>query len=195
MKTLRRLRHPKELKTRMSDIIEGVITDVLKAEGWDKYTNHPADKGGPTKWGITLAAWQEACGDPSLTDADVRKITEPQARSFYRSRYVLGPRFHELPPLLMELVIDCGVNHGIDRATKWVQKAAGAVQDGVIGPQTLAAVRNSNTTAMYLDICAYRVRFYGALVTRDPSQAAFASGWNNRAAKFIVALADLLKAS
>ena len=33
---------------------EQVITDILRREGWPKYTNRAADKGGPTKGGITL---------------------------------------------------------------------------------------------------------------------------------------------
>lgn len=178
----------------MSDSIDDIITDVLKAEGWDHYTDHPADKGGPTKWGITLAAWQDACGDSSLSGADVRKITEDEARAFYRSRYVLEPKFDRVPTLVMPLLVDCGVNHGTARAAKWFQKAVGAVEDGIIGPNTLAAAAEIPATSIYLNILAYRIRFYGAIVTRDPSQAVFASGWNNRAAKFIVALADLLKA-
>lgn len=178
----------------MSDEIDDIITDVLKAEGWDRYTDNPADKGGPTKWGITLFAWQEANDDPSLTSADVRKITEPEARAFYRSRYVIGPRFDEVSPLLAPLLVDCGVNHGPARATVWFQKAVGAVQDGKIGPKTLAAAAEHSPVVIYLNICAYRIRFYGAIVSRDHSQAEFASGWNNRAAKFVVALADLLEA-
>jgi len=177
----------------MSDAIDGIITDVMKAEGWDRYTDHPADKGGPTKWGITLDAWQEACGDPSLTGTDVRKITETQARAFYRGRYVLAPAFDKTHPLLMPLLVDCGVNHGPARASKWFQKAVGVRQDGKIGPQTLAAAAEIPVTATYLNVCAYRFRFYGAIVGRDHSQAVFASGWNNRGAKFLIQLADLLK--
>ena len=176
-------------------MIDDIITDILKAEGWDRYTDHPADRGGPTKWGITLAKWREVNGDPTLTAADVRKITEEQARELYRNWYIIGPGFDKLSPILQPLVIDCAVNHGAKRAAEWVQKAVGAVQDGQIGPKTLAAIENVPSTYIYLNICAYRFRFYGAIISRDPSQAAFASGWNNRGAKFLVALADLLKGS
>lgn len=177
----------------MTDAIDDIITDVLKAEGWDRYTDNPADRGGPTKWGITLKAWQDANGDPSLTASDVRRITEAEARAFYRSRHVLEPNFHKVSPLIMPLLVDCGVNHGTRRAARWFQKAVGAVQDGIIGPETLKSAACRSPTSIYLSICAYRTRFYGVLITRDPSQAEFASGWNNRAAKFIMALADLLE--
>jgi lysozyme family protein len=124
-------------------MFDDIITGVMKAEGWDKYTNRPNDRGGPTKWGITLKAWSEWRGRECTAD-DVKEITEPQAREFYEMEYILAPRFNHLPELLADLVIDCGVNHGPHRASKWVQKAVGAKQDGVIGPNTLLAVKDAN---------------------------------------------------
>jgi len=170
-------------------MIDDIITDVLKAEGWDTYTNRPNDRGGPTKWGITLKAWQGFKG-VEVDEDDVKAITESQARSFYESEYIISPRFNQLPDLLAPMVIDCGVNHGPSRAAKWVQEAAGATADGAIGPQTLAAVNDSNPIATYLKVCSLRISFYGKLVTDDPTQAEFAHGWNNRAAKWLRVLAD-----
>ena len=169
-------------------MIEDIITDVMKAEGWDKYTNRPNDRGGPTKWGITLKAWSAWRGRDCTAD-DVKAITEPQAREFYESEYVLAPRFNHLPDLLAPMVVDCGVNHGPGQASKWVQRAVGATADGVIGPKTLDAVAASNVVSTYLKICSQRVSFYGKLVTDDPSQAENAHGWNNRAAKWLETLA------
>lgn len=171
-------------------MIDEIITEVLRAEGWDTYTNDPEDRGGPTKWGITQAAWSEALGR-SATKDDVRAITEAEARAFYRSRYVIDPRFHELPEELVELVVDCGVNHGQRRAAKWLQRALGVTADGIIGPKTLEAARLIPWVQTYAKICAIRVRFYGQIVRRDRSQAKFIGGWNNRAAKYVDRLADL----
>lgn len=170
-------------------MIEDIITDVLKAEGWDKYTNRPNDRGGPTKWGITLKAWSEWRGR-DCTEDDIKAITEPQAREFYEMEYVLAPRFNQLPELLMDMVVDCGVNHGPRAASKWIQRAVGARQDGAIGPNTLKAVKDANPVAVYLKVCASRVRLYGRIVTKDPTQAENAHGWNNRAAKWLQRLAD-----
>jgi len=184
-------------------MIDEIITDVLKAEGWDKYTNDPADRGGPTKWGITLKAWGEYRGR-DVSEQDVQAITEAQARDFYEKLYVIGPKFHQLPPMLVPLVVDCGVNHGVRAASKWVQRAIGAKQDGWIGPNTLTQVAGTNTIAVYLQVCAYRLRLYGRLVSSDKElkvaqglglnlQAKFAAGWNNRGTKFLMGLADTLK--
>lgn len=178
----------------MTILTDDVITDVMKAEGWDRYTNHPLDRGGPTKWGITLKAYQSLV-DENATETTIRQLTEAEARAFYNRFYVVEPGFDKVHPLVQPLLIDCGVNHGTKRAAKWFQKAVGATQDGVIGPKTLEAQMVAPPTSTYLNICAYRFRFYGAIVGRDHSQATFISGWNNRGSKFLVALADLLKAS
>jgi lysozyme family protein len=169
--------------------INEVITDVMIAEGWDKYTNHPADRGGPTKWGITLKAWQDYVGEP-VTAVDIQAITEIEARAFYRRNYVMSPNFHLLPSPLMELVIDCGVNHGTRHASKWLQKAVGVAQDGNIGPRTITAVSAAPVLKTYLEVIALRIEIYGRLVTKSPDQAAFAGGWNARAAKWVRRLAD-----
>ncbi len=183
-------------------MIEQLITDVLKAEGWDKYTNHPADKGGPTKWGITQVKWSEYSGHYA-SEEDMQNITETGAREFYHKLYIVEPQFDQLPQLLIPLVVDSGVNSGPKRASKWVQRAVGVRRDGKIGPKTLAAVRASNHISTFLRIVSYRCKLYGRLVSRDPKlkatkdagfrlQAEFAAGWNNRVMGFLEGLAETI---
>jgi lysozyme family protein len=172
-------------------VIDEILDEIIKAEG-SRYTNRPNDRGGPTKYGVTLKAYRDYV-DENATELTIRNLTEAEARAFYNRFYITEPKFDKIHPLVMPLVVDCGVNHGQKRAAKWFQKAVGATEDGVIGPKTLEAARDVPSTVIYLSICAYRIRFYGAIVNRDHSQAEFISGWNNRAAKFILGLADLLK--
>lgn len=167
-----------------------IITEIMVREGWDKYTNHPADRGGPTKWGITAKAWS-AYIDRLATEDDIKDITEEEARDFYEEVYVLGPSFHKIiNPHLRELVIDCGVNHGVRRGAKWVQRSVFVKQDGVIGPKTLAAINSRDPLEVYLEVIAYRVKLYGRLISKNHSQAVFAAGWNNRAAGFLEQAGD-----
>jgi len=166
-----------------------LITDVLKREGWDKYTNHAEDRGGPTKWGITQRAWSGYIGRDATAD-DIAVITELQARTFYLHEYIIKPHFDLIEnAFVQELVIDCGVNHGTRAAAKWLQRAAGAKADGAVGPNTLFAVNTASPYILALRILASRVKLYGRLVTRDHRQAKFAAGWNARAASFLTALA------
>ena len=181
-------------------MIDEIITDVLKAEGWDEFTNDPADRGGPTKWGITQKAWSDCIGHPA-TEQEIRDINESTARMFYGDMYIVGPGFDQLPKMLMPLVIDSGVNSGVRAASKWVQRAVGAKQDGFIGPMTIRQVQESNHVSTFLRIVSYRCKLYGRLVGRDKQlkaaqdagfklQARFASGWNNRVMGFLERLAQ-----
>lgn len=171
-------------------MIDAIITDILKAEGWDTYTDHPADRGGPTKWGITLKAWGDYLGR-SVSAFNVQGITEQEARVFYHQKYIIEPGFDRLHNnFLIAMAVDAGVNHGPRRAVKWLQRAVGAVQDGVLGPNTAQAVNRQDEICTALKFLSYRVKFYGHIVTRDPSQAVFAKGWNARAAKWLERLVD-----
>lgn len=174
--------------------VDSIIEGVIRREGG--FVDHPADRGGPTNFGITQASWSAYIGRPATVE-DMRRITVEQARVFYRHEYVIKPRFAEiLDPHLRELVVDCGVHHGQRRAAEWLQAAVGAKQDGRVGPITLAAVNAADPLATFLTLIANRVRLFGRLVSQDPElrearragfrlQAEFAAGWNNRAAEFL----------
>lgn len=177
-----------------------IIAGILRREGWPTYTNHPADRGGPTKGGITLSAFRDYCGNQALRAEDLQAVTEAQARVFYMYKYITDPRFHRIEDArLLALVVDCGVHHGPRAATKWVQRAVGMRQDGIFGDMTTAAVNGSSAQKVYLLVLSYRIRLFGYLIGRDPElkraqdagfrlQARWAGGWNNRAAEFIEAL-------
>lgn len=176
-----------------------IITEVLRREGWPKYTDHPADKGGPTKGGITLATLSDWRGK-AATAADVQALTEVEARDIYQARYITRPRFEQIAdPNLRHLVIDAGVLSGPGQAAQWLQQAAGVTVDGVIGPRTLAAINAMPANAVRLAFTAARVRFFGRLVQNNanaraagkdvPDQALFIGGWLDRAMADIDVLA------
>lgn len=163
--------------------IKDLIDDILRREGG--FVDHPDDRGGATNFGITqdtLAQWR---GRPVSVD-EVRTLTPDEAAEIYAARYVLNPRFDGIEhDDLAALVVDCGVNHGPARAARWLQSAAGVAVDGMVGPVTLGAVNQQDGATLYRAVLAERCRFYGRLITRDPSQAVFAAGWANRVAEFI----------
>lgn len=174
----------------MTDGIDRVLDEVIRREGG--YVDHPADKGGPTKYGITqatLAKWRGR----TVTADDVYRLSEAEARQIYRQRYVIAPGYAGIQhPALAGMVVDCAVLYGTDDASPWLQQAAvdlgAAIKvDGRVGPATIAAVNALDPDKLIRRICAYRLRKMGRVITDDPRQAAFAAGWSNRLAEFVEA--------
>lgn len=181
-----------------------IIADILAREGWPTYSNEPADRGGPTKGGITLRSWREFTGNPFATVDDLKALTDAQGEAFYRHRHIISPNFDRIDdPYLRDLVVDCGVHHGVSRASKWLQRVVGTRRDGIVGDKTLSAVQAADARVLMLGIISHRIRLFGRLIGRDPElkraskagfhlQARWAGGWNNRAADFIDTLAKHL---
>lgn len=160
-----------------------LIDDILRREGG--FVDHPEDRGGPTKYGITQATLADWRGE-TVSAEDVRDLTEAEAREIYLRLYVRDPRFDRIQhPRLRHLVVDCGVHHGPARAARWLQRAAGVTADGAVGPITLQAVAQASGGELYRQVLARRTRVIGRLITRKPSQAAFAAGWAARTAELI----------
>jgi lysozyme family protein len=169
-----------------------IIDEIIRREGGDQFTDRPSDRGGPTKYGITQKAWDDYLNahgyarDATLPPF-VRDIDRTAARHFYFAMHVT-PFVWIVDDALRELVVDCSVNHGRTRATRWLQLAAGVEPDGVIGPKTRAAANTSSAHELYVDILRRRFRFY-ALIASDqlPADPDLPNlrGWIARACEFI----------
>lgn len=162
---------------------EAIIDRIIAAEGG--YVDDPADSGGCTNMGITietLRQWRNMVVDCE----DVRQLTEDEARAIYRNRYIEDPKLDEIrDPKVRELLVDSAVQHGPGKAVEWLQAATGTTVDGIIGPVTLEAVSHSHPRFLHDAILAQRIRYYGAIISNDPSQARFAEGWMNRVTGFL----------
>ena len=168
----------------LSDILDHLIT----AEGG--FVDHPADRGGPTKFGITQATLAEWRGRSVSVD-DVAFLTDAAAREIYTGRYVLGPRFHQIADQGVRLfTIDFGVHSGPARAARFLQMAAnrmgaGLKVDGAVGPVTLGVVNSLNPDRRLRPQISLRMVYLGRLISRDHKQASFAHGWMRRLAEFV----------
>ena len=161
---------------------ESILLDrILAREGG--YVNRAEDRGGPTNFGITLGTLREFMGNDALTADDVKALLVAVARDIYEKRY-LAPFTQIENDDLFDLVVDTAVNNGRGRASLWLQRAAGVVEDGIIGPKTIAKV-NANSFEIYFRVCALRIKAYGALISQNHAQAVFAAGWMNRVAEFV----------
>lgn len=164
-----------------TDIIDG----ILAREGGDKFTDDPKDPGGATKYGVTgkaLAEWRKK----PVTSADVRDLTEKEAREIYLHMYILEAGLDKVLNLpLRELLVDCAVNNGRGRAVRWLQEALGAQVDGALGPKTLGLLAQAYPYRVYYKVCGIRLRAYGVLVEQNHELVRFVAGWINRTCSFL----------
>ena len=133
------------------------------------YVNNPADPGGETNWGISKRSY------PNL---DIATLTRDDAKQIYLTDFWNKGGFEQLPFALGFQAFDIAVNSGITEAVKLLQQAAGVVVDGVMGPQTLAAIEAQSLPSMLMQLAAARLDFWRGLST----WGSFGSGWSGRAA-------------
>jgi lysozyme family protein len=175
--------------------VDQMIDDILRREGG--YVNHPADRGGPTNFGITHTTLASYRGLASCSANDVRMMTKQEARTNYAQDYYFAPRINLLPTEIQPFVFDCAVNHGPARAIRFVQEVCkqldtrSLVVDGRCGPATAGRVCEiivnfGNHRELLRALVERRRQFYLELIARKPSQEAFRKGWMNRLAEFAV---------
>lgn len=146
---------------------------VLAHEG--EWSDHPADPGGATMKGVTLANFRRYV-EPKATKDDLRKITDAQVATVYRRFYWDAVHGAELPDGVDYAVFDFAVNSGPARAAKYLQAVVGVVEDGRIGPATLKAVRAKMHATIIHELCDKRMAFLQRLKTWPT----FKNGWTTR---------------
>lgn len=120
-----------------------------------------------TKYGIAANSY------PNL---DIKNLTLDQAKAIYKRDYWDKAKCDLLPNGLRFHVFDACVNSGISRGIKTLQQAAGVKDDGLIGPNTLAAVSSKSEHEIFNIFYAKRISFYTSL----SSFSNFGKGWMNR---------------
>ncbi len=171
--------------------IGGLIEAVIDREGG--YGDHPADRGGATRFGITQAV-ARAHGFAG----DMRVFPRAAAVAIYRQAYWIDPGYEgvgRIAPGIAGELFDTGVNMGPAVASGFLQRALNAlnrgasdypdlVVDGRIGAGTLAALagflkrRGARGEAVLLKaIEALQGERYVALAERRPANEAFLYGW------------------
>lgn len=122
------------------------INHLIGIEGG--YVNHPADRGGETIWGITIAVAKEFG-----YHGPMKSMPRSVAEQIYTERYWLRPKFPLIEsisePLVTEM-FDTGVNMHPTTAVRFLQEALNAfnnklflnlVTDGAVGYATLSALK------------------------------------------------------
>jgi len=154
-----------------ADVVQVQIDAILRREAWPTYSNRAADLGHETKGGVTLAALSADRGRP-VTVAELKALTEPEARDFYHRRYIKPWEF--VPDAdLFAVLVDYAVTSWHDDPTKALQEKLGVPVDGKLGPITRAAVIAADPAALRSYVLAHRIRKFIDLALNDPPMRVF----------------------
>lgn len=171
--------------------IDSLIDALIEREG--DYADHPADRGGPTRFGIT-----EAVARANGYGGAMRALPRDKAALIYRRLYWTRPRFDavaERAPAIAAELFDTGANMGPKVAAAFLQRALNALNrgardyadiavDGHVGPATLAALDGflrhrgrPGETVLLKAIEALQGERYLRLAENRPANEAFLYGW------------------
>jgi lysozyme family protein len=171
--------------------VDELIDEVIAREG--DYSNHSADRGGPTRWGVT-----EAVARAHGYAGDMRAYPRAEAEAVYRRLYWLRPGFDrvaEQAPKLAAELFDTGINMGPEVAAGFLQRALNALNRGAadypdlpvdrrIGEATLAALRaflarrgRAGEGVLLKAVEALQGERYLRLAEQRPANEAFLYGW------------------
>lgn len=149
---------------------DDAIKRVLLHEGG--YSDHAADPGGKTMYGITEAVAREVGFRGNMNELPLEL-----AKRIYKDRYWDAVRGDELPASIRYPMFDAAVNSGPRQSVLWLQKALGVTADGVLGPVTIAH-SFANERGLAAKLLAQRLRF----MTNLPTWPSFGRGWARRIA-------------
>lgn len=170
---------------------------TMKHEGG--YAHDPADRGGETYRGISRNNWPGWNGWPDIdrivgallaapvSHAAINKALDRNAdlqrrvQDFYQRNFWTPVMDDITDQAVANWLFDKGVNMGIRRAYKLMQRALHVDQDGIIGPQTRAAINAADPVQLLADCRGEARRFYTNLALQDPTQSRFLHGWLARA--------------
>ncbi|WP_118858508.1 glycoside hydrolase family 108 protein [Sphingomonas mesophila] len=172
--------------------IDALLDELIEREGG--YVNHRADRGGPTRFGIS-----EAVARAHGYGGAMAELPVGEARAIYRRLYWLRPKFDQVARRSARVaaeLFDTGVNMGPAVAATFLQRALTAlnrggadfgdlVPDGRIGATTLAALDRflevrghaSGETVLMRALEALQGERYLRLAERRPANEAFLYGW------------------
>lgn len=157
----------------VNPLFDAAFAEVIGNEGG--YVNDPNDPGGETKYGISKRSY------PHL---DIPNITLEQAEQIYLTDYWQKAGCDLCPAALAIIQFDCAVNNGVGQAVRLLQQGLGVAADGIIGPQTKAALEHSagsadTLTNVITNVHGGRISLMAGL----PTWPTYGKGWSRRLAR------------
>jgi lysozyme family protein len=183
----------------MSTGFQRALERTARIEGG--WSNHPVDRGGKTKYGVTEGTWKEYCARflNGVEPYPIEDITKTDSEQVFYHLYWNPAGLDRMeregvPQSVLNFVFDACVNHGFHTGCKLLQRAYNVVrydqdaplkEDGLIGSKTVDAVRRfvnkpENLSALLNSYTVERGIFFKAIVAKDSRQRTFIRGWYRR---------------
>lgn len=174
----------------MNSFFDDAFNYLMKDEG-EKYTNDPDDSGGPTKFGITLRAYQGFKTDPTLTAKDIENLTLPQAEEFYYHIFwapLQGDRI-AIESVAISL-FDSAVLYGPVTASLLLQKALDSLgfalkEDGLLGDKSIAALNGTQPQSLIKSFHSALTLHIDDVCRTYPKNEKYRDGWQARADRLL----------
>jgi len=147
---------------------------LMKNEG-----GFTVDNGGATMYGVT-----EAVARKFGYAGEMKDLPLDIAKSIAKKNYWDPNKLDQLPSKLAFQVFDAVYNGG--PAVKWLQRAIGTSQDGIVGANTIATARSSDVNQVILKFNAYRLQYLTSLGVWK----LYGKGWSCRIANNMMVGAD-----
>jgi lysozyme family protein len=148
---------------------DDAFTALIGNEGG--YVNNPADPGGETMFGVTARVARAHGYAGAMKD-----LPRDTAKAIAKTVYWDPLHLDEFDPRIAFQMVDANYNGGA--TVRWAQQASGAPVDGVMGPNTIAAIKAADPRTFCLTFLARRLQYLAGLKTWPT----FGRGWSNRIA-------------
>lgn len=175
----------------MKDTFELGFAYLISKDEGSTYTNDPDDAGGPTKFGVTLKAY-EAYVDRVVQATEIESLELGQAKDFFYAQYWKPMGCGRIGSQEVAIAaFDTGVLHGILGASLMIQRAAvnaggGRLKfDGQIGDKSINAINTVKPTDLLLELVRLIHFRVDAIILKHPEDEKFRAGWLARANRLL----------
>ena len=132
--------------------------------------NDPTDPGGETNWGISKR---------SYPNVRIKELTRNQAISIYYRDFWLRSGCEQFEDGVGYQLLDSAINSGISQSIRFLQRAAGVADDGVLGPVSKNAITSMKEANLIMLFNAERLEF----MTKLKNWPNHGKGWARRIAQ------------